>query len=122
MTFRLQILKIVFLQSPLDLLDVTINEELDNSDHSIIQFTVPLRKKTTKKNVKVRKFRNADWMQFQSLLMSSLTDWQKVLNTNDVDAAWNYFLSCMMSALDTIAPYRSISVKNFISTSRVRTA
>ena len=74
------------------------------------------------KTVKIRNFRKTDWQRFHLLLLESLNDWQNRLDSKDVDLAWNCLLRAINSSLDVVAPYRTVSTRNFISSPRVRTA
>ena len=75
-----------------------------------------------KKPVKIRNFRKTDWQRFHLLLLESLNDWQNRLDSKDVDLAWNCLLRAINSSLDVVAPYRTVSTRNFISSPRVRIA
>ncbi|MEL7307933.1 MAG: reverse transcriptase family protein [Pseudomonadota bacterium] len=44
------------------------------------------------------------------------------LSTDDIDFAWDHFLNSLNSALDHVAPYRTVSARNSVSTSKTRTA
>ena len=68
-----------------------------------------------------RYFRSTDWSKLRVLLPST-ADWHSCLATEDIDQVWRYFINSVSSALDKIAPYKSCSVRNFVSSSKVRTA
>ena len=100
--------------------DLTINEELDNSDHYSIHFSLTLNIKKFKRRMTKRNIQKADWLLFQQLLISP--NWHQIRATQDVNRIWNELISRINSALDAVAPLRTFTVRNFISSSQVRTA
>lgn len=115
------ILDLVLTSPGTDIEDLSINEGLANSDHSIIQFSVNIQPIHTKRKVKRRNFKNADWSLFRQLLSSSYIPTQ-IATSDNVDLAWDQFISTINSALDKVAPYNIVSRRNFVSSSKVRTA
>jgi len=101
--------------------DMEVNEEVHTSDHSVLQFSFPVRPLRMKRIVKMRNIRGIDSVVFEALL-SNYPDWNNILLSNDVNKVWHSFLSHINSVLDSIAPYRVIKTRNFISCSKVRTA
>ena len=101
---------------------LTVNEEFGTSDHSIINFSVPLRPTLVKRKVKRRNLEKADWSLFRQSLAFSSPDIHQALLSEDIDEVWACFLSILNAALDTVAPVHEISTRNFVSCSKVRTA
>ena len=104
--------------------ELNISEEFGSSDHSIIQFRVPAQPTYVKRKVKRRNLAKADWAVFRELIQhsSSSADYQKALRSKDINVAWVTFVSILVSALDVVAPARVVPVRNFISSSKIRTA
>lgn len=67
------VLDLIFTIVHTQILELSVNEEFDNSDYSIIQFSVPLRKKVGHNSVRIKNFNNVNWYQFQLLSSQSLT-------------------------------------------------
>lgn len=114
------ILDLVFTTTGTDISNLCVNEELENSDHYSIQFSLKLNLMKTKRKITRRNLRSADWLRFQQLLSDS--DWGKLGPSSDINIAWDSFLSNINAALNIVAPYRTIAIRNFISSSCVRTA
>jgi hypothetical protein len=114
------ILDLVLSTQGTDINDLCINEELGTSDHSIIEFCVPIRPKRVKKKIKMRNLKKADWQLFRQTLSSSC--WTDVFQSSDIDLVWTRFLCVINSALDLVAPIRFVSFRFFVSNSRVRSA
>ena len=53
--------------------------------------------------------KNYDKDKFLSLLQAS--DWSMVLEEEDTDAAWSAFSSILTSAMDQVAPLKSVHIK-----------
>ena len=100
---------------------LSVNEEFGSSDHSIIQLSVKAKPSCRKRKIYVRKMKNADWTRFREMVGPS-EEWSAALLTKDIDLVWNRFINTLNSALDKVAPYRYISIRNFISNSKIRTA
>ena len=100
--------------------ELGVNEELDNSDHCCIQCSLKTHAAKAKKKIKLRNYKQADWLLFQQLISSS--DWPRITPETDIDHLWDKFLSIVMAALDTVAPHYFVSSRSFTSTSQVRTA
>ena len=66
----------------------------------------------------MRNLNKVDWTRFNEMLSPSQA-WYDALDTKDVDVVWNDFLNSVISALDTVAPLRQVSVRNFISSSSI---
>ena len=101
--------------------DVTVNEEFGSSDHSIIQFSLNIKPTVTRKFIQRRNLTNANWSDFQHLL-SSLSEWRELLRIKNIDLLWSYLRDSLTSALDHVAPLRTISKRKVTSSSTVRTA
>jgi hypothetical protein len=99
---------------------VQVNEELDTSDHSMIDFKIQTRPYKMNRKVWKRNLRRANWSSFRQLLTSA--DWNDIFNSNDIDRVWEGFLLAITSALDSVAPFQLISKRSFTSSSKVRTA
>jgi hypothetical protein len=115
------ILDLIFTTTGTNILNLTINEELHNSDHSILQFSVPLRPLITRRKILRRNLRRLDSNKFQNLL-SNFPDWVDMIRSNDIELIWNQLLQHINACLDKLAPYRVISRRNILSSSKVRTA
>ena len=100
---------------------VSVGEEFASSDHSIIDFNISVRHTYFKKWVYARNLKKVDWPRFRELV-GPTKDWFSALLTKDVDTVWNLFISSINSALDLVAPLKPFSVRNFISSSKIRTA
>ena len=114
------ILDLVLTTQGTDILNLMVNEEFGSSDHSIIDFVIPTKPIRTKKKIKRRNLRRADWARFQDLLTSS--DWSSVFNTDDIDEVWDRFCVTIHTALDSVAPIYEFTIRNSISNSKIRTA
>jgi hypothetical protein len=101
------ILDLIFTTSGTQILDLSVNEELGNSDHSIIQFSTPKCPIKTKRVLKKRNLNWIDCKKFANLLMN-FPKWSDILRSNDVNHMWDNLLSHINSVLDVIAPYRVI--------------
>ena len=115
------ILDLVLSTQGTEITNIIINEEFGSSDHSIIQLSLVTRASFFSKSISKRSFKNADWDLFRRLLLPS-PDWRDALSTEDVDITWAYFLSSLNAALDHVAPYSHVTVRNSVSTSKTRTA
>ena len=115
------ILDLVLSTQGTEITNIIINEEFGSSDHSIIQLSLVTRASFFSKSISKRSFKNADWDLFRRLLLPS-PDWRDALSTEDVDITWAYFLSSLNAALDQVAPYSRVTVRNSVSTSKTRTA
>jgi hypothetical protein len=115
------ILDLVLTTCGTHIFDLSINEELHNSDHSIIQFSVLLRPNASKRKSVRRNFRRLNNKKFEHLL-SEFPDWPDLLSSKNIDLIWSRLLHHITAALDVVAPLRMISRRNFISSSKVRTA
>ena len=116
------VLDLVFSTLGTNITDLGIHEEFGSSDHSIIQFAVPitsLHLKTTK--TIVRDFKRVNWDLFRNLI-SSLPEMTVSLSTNNIDVVWDDFLKSLLSVIDKLAPHRTVSSRHFSSSSNVRTA
>jgi hypothetical protein len=114
------ILDLVLSTQGTEVYNLSVNEELGTSDHSIIEFCVPIRPKYMKKKMWIRNLRTADWSLFRQTLSSS--PWTPVFQSTDIDVVWSRFLSILKLALDAVAPLRLVSVRYFVSSPKVRTA
>jgi hypothetical protein len=115
------ILDLVLSSEGTEITNLIVNEEFGTSDHSIIQMSVQTKPTHVKRKVKRRDFSQTDWSRLATLLPSSQV-WQDILSTMDVDRVWSCFITSMKVALDTIAPFKYIPNRNFLSSSKVRTA
>ena len=116
------ILDLVFSTQGTTVNNLAINEEFSKSDHSIIDFSVPIRPTLLKRRIKRRNLAKADWPLFRQLLLSSFSNVQHALRLDDINEVWANFVSILHSALDAAAPIHEVSTRNFISCSKVRTA
>lgn len=101
--------------------NASVNEEFDSSDHSILQFSIKIKTPHYTKKICTRDLRNVDWAHFNDLLSIS-EDWFDALATKDIDVVWSSFLGAVTPALDSVAPLKVKSARNFISSSSIRTA
>ena len=108
------ILDLVISSHGTNISNVTVNEEFGSSDHSIIEFSVPIKPTRLKKRIKIRNFLNTDWSLFRSLLASSL-DWSQTSVSDDVNDVWMRFCSVIDAVLDRVAPFKVTTVRNFTS-------
>ena len=115
------ILDLVLSTQGTEIADIKVNEEFGSSDHSIIQLSLNIRSTLFHKSIYVRNFKNTDWDYFRRLLLPS-QEWQDALSTGDINIVWDNFIASLNSALDVVAPYCSVSTRNSISTSKIRTA
>ena len=118
------ILDLVLSTQGTDVSELTVNEEfreLSTSDHSIIEFCIPIGPTHTRKKVYKRNLSKVDWSLFRQLLASS-DDWMHVFGSGDIDKIWDHFLSALKSALDSVAPLKIVAVRSYMSSSQVRTA
>ncbi len=101
--------------------NISINEEFASSDHAIIQFDLNLRPSCCNLKRMTRNFKNADWNLFRTLLWD-FPDWHNALAKKDIDVVWSHFVNMLHVCLDKVAPLKSTSARNRISSARVRTA
>ena len=116
------ILDLVLSTPGTEITDLSVNEELGTSDHSIIEFTAQTKPVLVRRKVRKRNFKNTDWSYFRNLLSSSSNDWSQVLHSDNLDDVWAEFVKLLNSALDRVAPYQDVTIRNYSSTSQVRTA
>ena len=114
------VLDLVFTTPNTFISDLLISEELANSDHYSISFSVEIKPERHKRKVIKRNVHKADWIRFRQLLPT--LNWQPMQEKTNVNDAWFLFLANMNSALDVVAPRKTLTVRNFISSPRVRTA
>ena len=115
------VLDLIFSTYGTEVSNVAVDEEMSSSDHSIINFTVPIKHiSNNRKKIRRRNIKKANWSHFQELLIP-MPGWNDILASKDVDLIWNYFLNLLTSALDVVAPYRYLSPRRLCS-SKVRTA
>ena len=98
-----------------------ITEEFSLSEHNIINFDGLIKPLTISIKIQRRNLRKVDWTRFQ-ILISDIPDWPKILASNDIDIVWNHLRWFLKKSLDQIAPLRSIPTRNFMLSSKVRTA
>ena len=67
--------------------NLTVNEELSTSDHSIIEFCVPIGVIHKRRKVLVRNLLKADWSLFRSQL-ASLDVCKQIFESVDIDECW----------------------------------
>ena len=67
-----------------------------------------------------RNIRKVDWNCFRDFLSQS-NDWSEILSLKDINLAWDYLVKSINSFLDLHAPLRSIPLRNFRTTSKIRT-
>ena len=115
------ILDLVLTTDGTNVTNVSINEEFGSSDHSIIEASVNVRSAFVKRKVSCRNLRTADWPRFQELMSSSFSDWFETLSTKNLDLIWTNFLCNIISALNIVAPMKTVSRRNHISSPKIRT-
>ena len=103
-----------------DVSNLCVSEELDNSDHYSITLSLKIKPDKIVRKLKRRTIYKANWSRFRQLLSSS--DWQPFFSSHDVNVVWNSLLSNVQSSLDVVAPYKMVTLRNFVSTPHVRTA
>ena len=101
--------------------DLTVNEEMSSSDHSVISFAVSAEHYIKRKKLRRRNMKNVNWALFQELLLPA-PEWDVVLASKNIDIIWIYFLNVLISALDVVAPYKDFAPRSLRSSARVRTA
>ena len=101
--------------------NLTVNEELSTSDHSIIEFCVPIGVIHKRRKVLVRNLLKADWSLFRSQL-ASLDVCKQIFESVDIDECWCNFVTALKLALDSVAPLKLVTLRNYVSCSKVRTA
>jgi hypothetical protein len=102
--------------------NLCVNEEFGSSDHSIIQFSVRIETPVFEKKVLLRDMKKANWPRFQELLQVTSDDWNRALDSDDIEAAWRIFIASVNQALDSIAPLKHISMRILRCNPKVRTA
>lgn len=115
------ILDLVLSTQGTEISDLRINEEFGSSDHSIIQLSLNACPTFFNRSIRRRNFKAAKWDIFCRLLLPS-QEWLDAISTGDIDFVWDHFLDSLNSALDQVAPYRFVSARNSVSTSKTRTA
>ena len=116
------ILDLVFSTLGTYVTDLCVNEDFGSSDHSIIQFAVPIKSLQVNSNkISMRDFKHTNWDHFRSMI-SSLPEMSDSLSTKDIDIVWDNFLKSLLSVIDKVAPYRTVSARHFSSSPKVRTA
>ena len=115
------ILDLVLATQGTSISELSVGEEFGSSDHSIIYFNISVKHTCITKRMYARNLKRANWSEF-SKLMEPSEDWYAALSSGNVDTVWNMFISEINSALDCVAPIRSFSTRNFISSSKIRTA
>ena len=114
------ILDLVLTTPGTDLTKFDISEELGSSDHAIIQCELGINCASNRKTVVRRDIRKVDWNCFRDFLSQS-NDWSEILSLKDINLAWDYLVKSINSFLDLHAPLRSIPLRNFRTTSKIRT-
>ncbi|MEL7307440.1 MAG: reverse transcriptase domain-containing protein, partial [Pseudomonadota bacterium] len=115
------ILDLVFTTLGTNISKVNICEEFGSSDHYILNFSTYMHVSRSKRFRLTRNLKNVDWAHFQELL-NPPDDWFQSLATKDIDHVWTKLLTSLNVALDNVAPLHSVSVRNFISSPKIRTA
>ena len=102
--------------------DVSVEECLGSSDHSMIKFLVdvPLLCKAFNYSSLKRNYYKADWKLFTDKLCE--TDWDSVFNTVDIEIVWQNFKKQLVDAVGAAIPVRKGKPWRFKSSPKVRTA
>lgn len=81
------------------------------SDHFLTYCTRKLQRVTfnSHKTIKIRSLKNYNADKLREKIQ--LLDWSPVLNTTDINMAWDHFKHLFISVIDMVAPTRSVRIK-----------
>ena len=102
--------------------NVSVNECLGSSDHSILNFVLDLPS-SLKVNDTIQRKRNynkADWHRMNTLL--NKVNWDEVFNSSNINDVWFNLKNVINESVQTSIPYKTRNAWRIKSSSRIRSA